>query len=148
MGNGARIGQVARAAGVNVQTVRYYERAGLLPRAARTPSGYRVYGPETAARLRFIKHAQALGFSLEEVREILRLRYDGRSPCECVRGKLEEKLERVEREMAALRRFRQELHRTLARARQLPHLPHRASAICPIIESRATKRTNAGGERR
>src|SRR3989338_2874646 len=146
MGNGARIGQVAGAAGVNVQTVRSSERAGLLPRAARPPSGYRVYGPEAAARLRFIKHAQALGFSLEEVKEILRLRYDGRSPCECVRGKLEEKLERVEREMAALRRFRQELHRTLARARQLPHLPHRASAICPIIESRPSAAKNHKGD--
>src|SRR3972149_6673411 len=145
---GARIGAVARTAGVSVQTVRYYERAGLLPRPPRTPSGYRVYGPEAAARLLFIKHAQALGFSLEEVKEILRLRYDGRSPCECVRGRLEEKLERVEREMAALRGFRRELHRTLARARPLPHLPHRASAICPIIENHKTKRVHAGGDKR
>jgi len=140
MGNGARIGQVARAAGVNVQTVRYYERAGLLPRPPRTPSGYRIYSPEAGARLRFIKQAQAVGFSLEEVREILRLKYNGRSPCECVRGKLEEKLVRVEREMEMLRRFRSELRRTLARARKLPHLSHRASAICPIIEIRTTNK--------
>lgn len=144
----ARIGQLARTAGVSVQTVRYYERAGLLPRAARTPSGYRVYGSEAAARLLFIRQAQALGFSLQEVREILRLRYDSRSPCECVRGKLEEKLKQVEREMKELRRFRKELHRTLAHARKLPHLPHSASAICPIIEGRGTKRTSAGGDKR
>lgn len=146
MGSAIFIGKVAVQAGVSVQTVRYYERAGLLPRAARTPSGYRVYSPEATARLRFIKHTQTLGFTLEEIKEILRLRYDGRSPCECVRGKLEEKLERVEREMAALRRFRRELRQTLARARKLPHLPHSASAICPIIEIQTEKKP--GGERR
>lgn len=142
----ARIGQLARTAGVSVQTVRYYERAGLLPRPPRTPSGYRVYSPEASVRLRFIKQAQAVGFSLEEVREILRLKYNGRSPCECVRGMLEEKLERVEREMAALRRFRRELGRTLARARKLPHLSHRASTICPIIEIGTAKKL--GGDKR
>ncbi|MDA2914784.1 MerR family DNA-binding protein, partial [Acidobacteriia bacterium AH_259_A11_L15] len=84
--------------------------------------------------LRFIKQAQALGFSLEEIKEILRLKYGGRSPCDCVRGLLEEKLRRVEQEMAALQRFRQELKRVLARSRTLPRLPHRASAICPIIQ--------------
>ncbi len=146
MTTGARIGTVARAAGIGVQTVRYYERAGLLPRPPRTPSGYRIYSPDAGARLRFIKQAQAVGFSLEEVREILRLKYNGRSPCECVRGKLEEKLARVEREMAALKRFRRELRRTLARARKLPHLSHRASAICPIIEITPTKKP--GGDNR
>src|SRR3990172_1644988 len=137
---GARIGAVARTAGVSVQTVRYYERAGLLPRPPRTPSGYRIYSPDAGARLRFIKQAQAVGFSLEEVREILQLKYNGRSPCECVRGMLEEKLARVEQEMAALERFRRGLHQTLARARKLPHLSHRASAICPIIEIRTTNK--------
>jgi DNA-binding transcriptional MerR regulator len=145
---GVRIGQAARATGVSVQTVRYYERLGLLPRPHRTAAGYRVYAPEALSRLRFVKHAQALGFTLEEIREILRLRYDGRSPCECVRGKLEEKLERVERELAALRRFRRELHRTLARARRLPHLPHRASAICPIIEIQPSAAKNHKGDKK
>lgn len=131
----ALIGKVARAAGVNVQTVRYYERLGLLPRPGRTAAGYRLYTPEATARLRFIKRAQALGFSLGEVKEILRLRYEGRSPCECVRGLLEQKLAQVEREMAALTRFRQELGHTLKRSQKLARLPHSASAICPIIEN-------------
>ncbi|MFQ5723780.1 MAG: heavy metal-responsive transcriptional regulator [Terriglobia bacterium] len=134
MRNGTFIGRVAQAAGVNVQTVRFYERVGLLPRPARTPSGYRLYPPETPDRLQFIKQAQALGFSLEEIKEILRLKYGGRSPCDCVRGLLEEKLRRVEQEMGALQRFRQELRRVLARSQRLPRLPHRASAICPIIQ--------------
>lgn len=72
--NGMRIGAVAAQAGVNVQTLRYYERRGLLPRPERTPSGYRRYQPETAQVVRFIKRAQDLGFTLREVHELLRLR--------------------------------------------------------------------------
>ena len=87
------IGRAAKEAGVSVQAVPYYERLGLLPTAHRTPTGYRIYGPEAVDRLRFIKQAQALGFSLDEIREILRLRYEGRSPCECVRNLLQEKIE-------------------------------------------------------
>jgi len=148
MKGAARIGEAARAAGVSVQTLRYYERLGLLPRPERTPAGYRLYTADTQARLRFIKQAQALGFSLEETKEILRLTYNGRSPCECVRGKLVEKLKRVERELAALRDFRRELRSTLARARRLPHLPHSASAICPIIELKGLSHAGKGGDHR
>lgn len=135
MSETAFIGKVAQTAGVSVQAIRYYERLGMLPRAHRTPSGYRVYQPETVGRLRFIKQAQALGFSLQEVREILRLRYEGRSPCECVRDLLERKLKEVERNMGELARFRQELRATLKRSEELPRLPHSASAICPIIQN-------------
>lgn len=127
------IGRVAHAARVSVQTIRYYERLGLLAPASRTASGYRLYRPEATERLAFIKHAQALGFLLEEIKEILRLKYAGQSPCECVRKVLEKKLEHVERQIAKFRRFRAELRNTLVRARQLPHLPHSASVICPII---------------
>ena len=60
--------EVARRGGVNLETIRYYERRGLLPRAPRTPSGYRAFSPEAVQRLRFVKRAQALGFSLKEIR--------------------------------------------------------------------------------
>jgi Hg(II)-responsive transcriptional regulator len=69
-----RIGEVAERAGVNVQTLRYYERRGLLPSPTRRPSGYREYSPEMVALVRFIKRAQHLGFSLEDVGELLELR--------------------------------------------------------------------------
>lgn len=69
-----RIGTVAAEAGVNVQTLRYYERRGLLPRPARTAAGYRDFAPDTAQQVRFIKRAQELGFTLKEVQELLRLR--------------------------------------------------------------------------
>jgi DNA-binding transcriptional MerR regulator len=133
----AFIGRVARAAGMSVQAVRFYERLGLLPAAQRTPAGYRIYGPETADRLQFVKQAQGLGFSLDEIREILRLRYEGRSPCMCVSKLLQEKLERIEDQIRQLVRFRREVRKTLARSKELPHLPHRASSICPLIQIEA-----------
>lgn len=68
------IGRLAQEAGINLETVRYYERRGLLPKPPRTASGYRMFPPEAARRLRFIKLAQDLGFSLREVRELLALR--------------------------------------------------------------------------
>lgn len=149
MSHTAFIGQVARTVGLNVQTVRYYERLGLLPAAPRRESGYRVYPPETAERLRFIRQAQAAGFRLDEIKEILRLKYSGQSPCNCVRGLLEQKLEQVEREMAELAAFRRELRKTLKRSEKLPRLPHTASAICPIIETLPSRqhKKRRGGEK-
>lgn len=72
--NGTRIGAVASKAGVNVQTLRYYERRGLLPPPERTPSGYRRYAPETVRVVRFIKRAQDLGFTLTEIEQLIGLR--------------------------------------------------------------------------
>ena len=141
------IGKVAQAAGLSVQAVRYYERLGLLPPAERTAGDYRAYRPEAVERLRFIRQAQAAGFRLEEIREILRMKFAGQSPCECVRTMLQRKLEEVEEQMAVLGRFRKQLRRTLQRARSLPRLPHRASAICPMIESMPPV-GNKGGKKR
>lgn len=69
-----RIGEVAASAGVNIQTVRFYERRGLLQEPPRLPSGYRVYQDQTPALIRFIKQAQSVGFTLNEIRELLQLR--------------------------------------------------------------------------
>lgn len=149
MSTGTYIGEVAEGAGVSVQTVRYYERLGLLPVPQRRDSGYRVYGLETVERLRFIHQAQAAGFRLEEIKEILRMKYSGQSPCECVRELLGRRLEEVQRQMNELARFRRQLRETLKRSRRLPHLPHSASAICPILENRPIRRRKKkGGEKR
>jgi len=136
----AFIGRVARTAGVSVQAVRFYEQLGLLPAAQRTPAGYRIYGPESVDRLEFVKQAQELGFSLDEIREILRLRYEGRSPCTCVSNLLQKKLEKIEHDIRQLVRFRRELRKTLERSKQLPHLPHKASSICPLIQVESQQR--------
>jgi DNA-binding transcriptional MerR regulator len=134
------IGGIARAAGLSIHTVRYYERLGLLPPAQRTVSGYRVYERTTEERLRFIRQAQALGFSLAEIKEIVRLKYARQSPCDCVRGLLKEKLQQVERQMEELVHFRRALQIALNRSRKLPRLPHAASNICPIIETTGVNR--------
>lgn len=145
MGNGLFIGKVANSAGISVQAVRYYERLALVPVAQRTESGYRIYSHETIDRLHFIRQAQALGFRLDEIKEILRLRFAGQSPCECVRGMLEKKLEQVERQMAELAKFRRSLQETLKRSRNIPRLPHSASALCPIIQIQASGKKKTKG---
>ena len=103
------IGQVARRAGVGVETVRYYEREGLLEEPPRRASGYRQYSDEVVKRLHFIKRAQKLGFSLKEITELLMLRVDARTACEEVRQRTEAKIAEVERKLRELQRMRQAL---------------------------------------
>jgi MerR family transcriptional regulator, copper efflux regulator len=87
------IGQVASKAGVAPATVRYYELRGLLARAARTQSGYRQYGAETVSRLRFIKEAQRIGFSLQDIRELLDLHGHGVEACPQVQSRAMQKIQ-------------------------------------------------------
>lgn len=101
------IGRLAHAAGVNLETIRYYERRGLLPRPPRRESGYRQYPPDSAARLRFIKHAQTLGFSLSEIGELLALRVDAQTACDEVRQRAEHKVAEIEQKLKTLERMRQ-----------------------------------------
>src|SRR5260370_33053502 len=145
----AFIGQVARTAGVSVQEAGFYEQLGPMPTDQRTPAGYRVYGPDSVERVRFVKQAQELGFSLDEIREILRLRYEGRSPCACVSKLLQQKLEKIEHDIKQLVRFRRDLRRTLWRSYKLHRVPHTASSICPLIqiESRKGGRVEKRGKR-
>jgi MerR family copper efflux transcriptional regulator len=103
------IGQVAKASGVGVETVRFYERQKILPKPKRSGSGYRLYSPDTVARLRFIKRAQGLGFSLEEIGELLALRASPRSTCGQVRRKAEAKRTEVDGKISELRRLRKAL---------------------------------------
>jgi MerR family mercuric resistance operon transcriptional regulator len=103
------IGQVARQAGVGVETVRFYEREGLLEEPARRASGYRQYSQEAVTQIRFIKRAQQLGFSLKEIAELLALRVDGQTSCEQVKERAAAKLAEVERKMVELQRMRQAL---------------------------------------
>ena len=126
------IGELASRAGVNRETIRYYERRRLFPRPACTTAGYRVFPDDAVDRLRFIKHAQALGFTLEEVRELLGLRLDERSSCEQVSARATRKLADVEAKIAALKRIRRVLGR-LVRACET----RRPTAPCPILESLA-----------
>jgi MerR family copper efflux transcriptional regulator len=103
------IGQVARLAGIGVETVRFYEREGLLEEPPRRASGYRQYSEQVVTRLRFIKRAKLLGFSLTEITELLLLRVDAQTSCDEVKGRTEAKLAAVERKMVELQRMRQAL---------------------------------------
>jgi MerR family transcriptional regulator, copper efflux regulator len=103
------IGQVARRAGVGVETVRFYEREGLLEEPPRRASGYRQYSEQVVKRIHFIKRAQKLGFSLKEITELLLLRVDGQTSCEEVKGHTEAKIAEVERKLLELQRMRQAL---------------------------------------
>lgn len=97
-----RIGELARKAGVDVQTVRYYEREGLIETPARTPSGYRTYGPAHLERLLFIRHCRSLDMALSDVKRLLDLSGDKAVPCEEVNGLVGAHLERVRAKRAAL----------------------------------------------
>jgi DNA-binding transcriptional MerR regulator len=108
-----RIGEVAAATGMSVEALRFYERRGLLGRPARTASGYRAYDASILERLAFIKRAQAIGFSLDEIAEILEMRGQGVAPCLEVREAARRKLAELDVRLRELRRYRNELARTL-----------------------------------
>ncbi len=127
-----RIGEVARAAGVNIQTLRYYERRRLLRPAGRALNGYRSYDAEGVRLVRFVKHAQALGFSLREVQALLRLRETRGVPCARVRARAESKIAEIivkECQLAAMRRA---LEKLVASCRT-----ERSRRECPILEALA-----------
>ncbi len=103
------IGQVARRAGVGVETVRFYERQGLLEKPPRTESGYRQYPPEAVSRLYFIKKAKEVGFSLKEIKELLSLRLDSAATCQDVKSRAEAKILDIGQKIQALKRMKQAL---------------------------------------
>lgn len=123
-------GGVARAGGVNSETVRYYEQRGLLPGAQRLPSGYRAFPPDAGRRIRFIKRAQELGFSLKEIKELLSLRAAPRARCEDVRSRAEAKIGEIEDKIRALRSMRRSLEKLVNEcAGEAP------ASECPILDS-------------
>ncbi len=123
------IGQVANAADLNVQTIRYYERRGLVPTPRRTAAGYRQYTDDAVARLRFIRHAQELGFSLREVQELLALRVRHGTACDVVERKTRQKIDVVQQRIRDLQRMKRTLERLAAAC-----AVRRPTAECPILE--------------
>lgn len=124
------IGKLAAAAGVNLETIRYYQRRGLLETPTRPPGGQRRYGPDQAARVRFIKRAQALGFTLDEVGGLLDL--DAARACDTTRALAERKLTLIEHKLADLEAMRQALSGLLG---QCEAATERSG--CPIIDTLA-----------
>lgn len=129
-GVGLKTGQLAARAGVNVQTLRYYERRGLLKSPARRPSGYREYHPDALRVVRFIKRSQELGFTLAEVEELLRLREDRRGSCRDVRAAAQVKIDSIERKIQSLRAMKRALCVLVASCRR-----DSSTRECPILET-------------
>jgi DNA-binding transcriptional MerR regulator len=125
------IGDLARATATKVETVRYYERTGLLPSPPRTGGNYRAYGPDHLARLSFIRRARDLGFPIEQVRALLDLADQRDRPCEAVDVIAREHLAEVDRKLADLAALRRELDSMIGQCRQ------GTVAECRIIEALA-----------
>lgn len=123
-----RIGQLADQARVNVQTLRYYERRGLLSAPTRLASGYRAYGPEALQRVRFVKRAQELGFTLQEIGDLLTLWKDSAKSCRAVELRARDALERIEKKITDLKRMRRGLGRYVTACELRPSLDE-----CPLL---------------
>ena len=122
--------ELAKQGGVNLESIRFYERQRLLPKAPRTASGYRMFSADDVRRVRFIKRAQELGFSLREIKELLALRFEPDTSCADMRRRAETKLSDIDQKISDLKRMRKTL------ARLATACPGRGNLDgCPILES-------------
>jgi DNA-binding transcriptional MerR regulator len=132
------IGAIARQAGVPIKTIRYYEDVGLLSKPSRTVSGYRLYAPDTADRLQFIKKAQNLGLRLDEIKEILELVDRGRCPCGHVQTVLRKRLGELRQKIADLHLIERRVEAAVRRGCPRNFKP-RGKALCPTIDRQRIK---------
>ncbi len=130
MNTGLTIGTIAKRAGVNIQTVRYYERRGILTPSGFSDSGYRLYTPEAARVIRFIKNAQGLGFSLDEIGILLKLRIGRKAQCGPAKRQAQGRLKIVREKIAGLRAMERALQRLLKICAR-----RGTTDFCPILES-------------
>jgi len=128
-----RIGELAVVTGVNAQTLRFYERQGLLPPAARETNGYRQYDEAAAPRIRFIRASQAVGMTLAEINSILTIRQAGKVPCEHVATLLLGKLDEVRARQRELALLETELQNIIDASRDLNPADCTAGTVCQII---------------
>ena len=127
-----KIGEVARQTGIGIETLRFYEKSGLLEKPARTQSGYRMYSSDVLDRLGFIRQAQVLGFSLDEIKKVIDDARKGHSPCDEVREIVRKRLEELDQRMREMARYRKELDETLEEWDRVGRAP---GHICGLIET-------------
>jgi MerR family transcriptional regulator, copper efflux regulator len=128
--NDLRIGEVAARAGVNLQTVRYYERRRLLPKPERTAGNYRSFTPDAVRRVRFIKRAQELGFTLKEIKVLLSLRAEPQAHCADVYQQAAAKVADIDKKLRGLRAMRKALGKLMAECSG-----RSPASDCPILEA-------------
>ncbi|MCA9469968.1 MAG: MerR family transcriptional regulator [Nitrospira sp.] len=134
-----KIGEVAKQAGVGIETIRFYERKGLLGKPPRTPGGYRVYPSEAVAKIQFIKRAKELGFSLLEIADLLSLATSPTATCADVKHRALAKVSAIQSRMTDLQRMRHALNRLVESCHGHGPIDH-----CPIIECFGTSPTKEG----
>jgi DNA-binding transcriptional MerR regulator len=141
MSNGLKIGELAERSGVSRDTIRFYEREGLLPRPQRTATRYRIYADDDIGRVLFVRQAQAIGLTLDDIRELIRLE-TLRTPGECrrVAGLLRERIEAIDRKLADLKAFRRRLAESLERCDRAD------GEACPVVLDLSPRKPRARTE--
>ena len=130
--DGLLIGEVAARSGISRKALRLYESTGILPAPRRTASGYRVYTDTALSLVAFVRQAQRLGFTLDEIKNVVAIKRAGRAPCPHIRDLVRRKVDELDRQLAELMTMRKELRGVLARWRTSQR---RGSAVvCPHIE--------------
>lgn len=127
-----KIGEVAKQTGIGIETLRFYERSGLLDEPVRTEAGYRLYGADALTTLEFIKRAQVLGFTLTEIKRIIRESRTGESPCDEVREIVRQRLTELDERLQQMQLYRDAVAKTL---RQWDKTGKAAGHFCGLIES-------------
>lgn len=136
------IGALARQSGISIQTIRFYERQGLLLPAHRRESGYREYDARDVRRLRFVRQAKQMGFSLKEIHEILLLREQGECPCSEVTALARAHLTSVARQIKELQLFAAKLKKAVRSWQRSGQQPVSADVFCSLIESSMAEKKN------
>jgi len=132
------IGEVAKRSGIGLETVRFYERRGLIQEPPRTDSGYRQYPEDVGARLRFIRRAKELGFSLKEISELFSLRVDPDTTCADVKRRADHKILDIEQKLSSLQKMKRALTKLAASC-----TGHGPTSDCPILEALDTNEIDA-----
>lgn len=131
-----KIGEVAAQSGLPIKTVRYYDDIGLLsPTVQRSQSGYRLFKPEILERLAFIKRAQSLGLSLNEVKDILSIHDQGRLPCHAAKQQIQDKVQQIAQQIEQLQTLQAELQTLLENWQEEPASDLVRVMICPNLEN-------------
>ena len=141
MGQALHIGTAAKQTGLSIDTIRFYQKSGLLKPPARTAGGYRVFSETEIAELQFIARAQDLGFSLAEIRELLSLRNENGRACPEVRGLIHRKLQNVRQKIIALKQLESELARGLRSCDSALKHPPATQRGCPVMKEIAARST-------
>lgn len=128
-----QIGEMARKIGVQPESIRYYERIGLLPKPRRGTGGYRLFSRDDLGRVELIKKMQALGFSLDQIRRLLELKFTHGHSCQHVRDGLRQKLEAIDHQIADLKAFRKEVAQALKTCERSMEV-HASEDYCPVLE--------------